>query len=341
MIAYCIEGRPKGFTRNANVWQKLEMFDSPNESIVVDMSKGEKAPKDVSLFCFGTMGFGQLLRMCLYRIFCPCRNYAMLFWDPPGMFRRDSDALRDVIQCLLMDMMLEFAARGAEKLVWNLHPGFAQEHYSKVVMQKSSFFPNGTLVAFNQEVVKGVARVRKRIAISSAFRANKGCWEIVDLLVSLWKCDHEISFIWVGYPGLEEEVKERFRKAGVPEPNMHIPGYVPLEDSLRLLASADVALNFYKDLPSVRWNYVLKAPEFMSLGIPVVSPNLPGVAEYVKDGETGLLFRPGNVDEAFEKVLSLLRDPVRVDKMRKICLSSVARYDWSVINSEIMKELNK
>ncbi len=104
---------------------------------------------------------------------------------------------------------------------------------------------------------------------------------------------------------------------------------------MRILASGSIALNAYPDNPSLHWNYVLKAPEFLSLGLPVVSPDMPGVRAYVVENETGLFFKPGDWDAAFERLRNLIGNPDEVARMRMNCLNSANQFDWDVINEQI------
>lgn len=340
-IAYCIDAEPDGFTKNANAWQKLAMFRGDPDGGVVDFSKGERPGADVRLQCYEVMSTFKLFRACVRRVLCPGLKYALLLWDPPGIFRQDGKDVRSVVQRKVMDWMLEFAGRGAETIVWNLHPGFAQSRYSDKVIGKSRFFPNGALIDYNHKIAAGVRHVPKRIAVSSAFKPNKGCWEIAELFIRLWKSDPEVSLVWVGVQGIHDQVMAKFREAGIPDENVISPGCVPLEESLRLLASADIAFNFYRDLQSLRWNYVLKAPEFLSLGLPMVSPDLPGAHEYVKEGETGLFFKPEDMEGAYRQIRQLLYDSPLISRMRQNCLARCGQYDWRTINASIMEALRR
>lgn len=91
---------------------------------------------------------------------------------------------------------------------------------------------------------------------------------------------------WVGQRGLQERIHLAGRRSDVPA----------------LMKAADCLV-----LPS-RWegmpNVVLEA---MAVGLPVVATAVDGVAELVRDGETGLLVRPGSPSElarAVERVLA-------------------------------------
>jgi glycosyltransferase involved in cell wall biosynthesis len=55
--------------------------------------------------------------------------------------------------------------------------------------------------------------------------------------------------------------------------------------------------------------------EAMAGGLPVVAPGSAGPAEIVVDGETGLLYPPGDVDAAASAVLSLVSDPALANRL--------------------------
>ncbi len=51
-------------------------------------------------------------------------------------------------------------------------------------------------------------------------------------------------------------------------------------------------------------------------GLPLVASDSGGTPELVADGETGLLFRAGDVDDLTKKLLDIVADPARLDGMR-------------------------
>jgi glycosyltransferase involved in cell wall biosynthesis len=53
----------------------------------------------------------------------------------------------------------------------------------------------------------------------------------------------------------------------------------------------------------------------MAHALPVVAPASGGPLEIVVDGETGLLYRPGDVEDAAACVLRLIRDPELAGRM--------------------------
>ncbi len=62
-------------------------------------------------------------------------------------------------------------------------------------------------------------------------------------------------------------------------------------------------------------SFCLAALEAAACGVPAVAPRVGGLPEVVADGQTGLLFRPGDEAEASEALVGLLSDPPRWSEM--------------------------
>jgi len=63
------------------------------------------------------------------------------------------------------------------------------------------------------------------------------------------------------------------------------------------------------------------AAESMARGTPPIVANHGGLAEIVTDGESGLVFRPGDVSSLIEAIASMLGDRARLQSMRKAARS--------------------
>lgn len=77
-----------------------------------------------------------------------------------------------------------------------------------------------------------------------------------------------------------------------------------------LLAGADLFL-----LPSNSESFGLSALEALASGVPVIGSDAGGLPEVVRDGETGALCRPGDVEAMSQAALAILRDRTRWQEM--------------------------
>lgn len=70
-------------------------------------------------------------------------------------------------------------------------------------------------------------------------------------------------------------------------------------------------------LSSKREGFPLSILEAMRAGLPVVASNVGGISEAVIDGETGLLFPPGDTEKLTEKLAEVIKDPQLRQEMGK------------------------
>jgi N-acetyl-alpha-D-glucosaminyl L-malate synthase BshA len=83
------------------------------------------------------------------------------------------------------------------------------------------------------------------------------------------------------------------------------------EDVACLLAASDVAL-----VPSENESFGLAALEAMACGCAVVTSNVGGLPEVVRDGVDGFMCNVGDVDEMGRRVVGLLDDAAKLDEIK-------------------------
>ena len=72
--------------------------------------------------------------------------------------------------------------------------------------------------------------------------------------------------------------------------------------------------------------------EALACECPVIASDLPAARELILNGETGLLFKPGDSDELAHKILALLADPALRHSMGKAGREFVSqRFDWKIV----------
>jgi len=79
-------------------------------------------------------------------------------------------------------------------------------------------------------------------------------------------------------------------------------------------------------------NVILEA---MSVGLPVVATNIAGTPDVVKDGETGFIVEPANVDELTSKITEIVNNQSLWKKLSENCLREVTNYSWDNIIEKI------
>lgn len=264
-------------------------------------------------------------------------KYALFCWDPPGVSILNRSDAFSRLRCRILDLFFSVAANRSECVILNLQRGFLEGRFPKKICSKFIPFPNGTQFARNRAVTEGIEHVPFRIGINGAFTEDKGCREAAELFVSCWRKDARLSLVWTGVGGDAEIVRRIFRDAGIPDSSWEVFQDCGHENALRHLRTASVALNPYRNVPSLRWNYVLKIPEFLSLGIPVVTLDAPGVREYASEG----VILVQNLENAAAEITALFADEEHLGKVQEACVAKARCYDWDRLNGEIAHVLRQ
>lgn len=93
-------------------------------------------------------------------------------------------------------------------------------------------------------------------------------------------------------------------------------------DVPKLCNAADIGA-----FPSKTEGLGLAGIELMAAGIPLVSSNVHGIVDYVKDGVTGFACSPNDADAFAGAINKLLEHPELREKMKDACIEAVKPYD--------------
>jgi glycosyltransferase involved in cell wall biosynthesis len=104
--------------------------------------------------------------------------------------------------------------------------------------------------------------------------------------------------------------------------NVELIGYVPNEIIIKYYRDADILL-----LPStIEENCPLSIIEALSQGTPVITTNIGGQAELIKNGYNGYLYTSGNYLEAVEHIKSLYYDRLKLQLLSNNSVQSAHKY---------------
>jgi glycosyltransferase involved in cell wall biosynthesis len=148
---------------------------------------------------------------------------------------------------------------------------------------------------------RSAVRARRTIVCAGPLEAHKGFLDAIwgyDILHYLFA---DLHLLLAG-TGPDRIRLERFVEQLQAGERVHFVGAQP--NVGELLAEAEVVW-----VPSRAEGGVNVALEAMALGRPVVASRLPGLAEIIADGQTGLLFTPGNKVELGRQTRRLLENP--------------------------------
>lgn len=232
-----------------------------------------------------------------------------------------------------------------KKVVWHMHAGrfaiFYQQHRyavrkvvnkSDVIIALSEYWKEYFKNEFptkRVEIIKNVIsapRVHKQqtgyftLLFLGLLGKNKG---IYDLLECIW--DHKVEFqgklkLYIGGNGEIEHVKQLIKEYGIA--NIVIfEGWVSGDKKIELLNKSDAYI-----LPSYKEGLPISILEAMSYGMPIISTPVGGIPEIVSNGENGYLVEPGNKEDIYKAIISLLNDSDLRNRMGSVSLSRVGEH---------------
>ncbi|MEP7381890.1 MAG: N-acetyl-alpha-D-glucosaminyl L-malate synthase BshA [Gemmatimonadota bacterium] len=167
---------------------------------------------------------------------------------------------------------------------------------------------------------------RKILMHVSNFRAVKRVRDVVRIFAKV-HAELPCALVMVGDGPDRNDAEEEARILGV-DKEVHFLGKI--EQVAPLLASADLFL-----LPSDRESFGLSALEALASGVPVIGCNVGGLPEVVREGETGALRAPADVDGMAAAALAILRDDRRWREMSVLAAQDArARFSRDAVVSQ-------
>lgn len=142
----------------------------------------------------------------------------------------------------------------------------------------------------------------------SNFRPVKRLVDVVRVFAGVRK-EMKATLVMVGDGPDRDPAQREAVRLGV-QHNVRFAGRV--DDVADLLRGGDLFL-----LPSETESFGLAALEAMACGVPVIASRVGGLPEVVTEGESGFLAEVGDVSTMTERAVELLRDPARLDEMRR------------------------
>ncbi|MCC7104090.1 MAG: glycosyltransferase family 4 protein, partial [Chloroflexi bacterium] len=156
-------------------------------------------------------------------------------------------------------------------------------------------------------------------------------WKGVDVLLRALPLVPTARLEIVG--GMQQDAqRERLRQLadelGVGD-RVEFLGPVPYAEVPRYLARADAALLPLAAGPEAReFTSPLKLFDYLAAGLPVIAADFPTIREIVRDGENGLLFRPGDEASLAGALGRLSAEPELASSLRREALTTARDFTW-------------
>lgn len=139
------------------------------------------------------------------------------------------------------------------------------------------------------------------------------------------RCIDSVLYI-VGTGDYEIELKRLVKKLNI-EKDVIFTGYITEDEKVKILQQSWISV-----YPSYIEGWGIVNIEANALGTPVISSNVLGLKDSVKDGVSGLLYEYGNIEQLAEKILYLLKNKEKLKKMENDSIKWAKNFDWDKTN---------
>lgn len=192
-----------------------------------------------------------------------------------------------------------------------LHNGIQLEKFitlEKDLIQKEKMRLN---IKPGSKVIGTVARLRK----------EKGIKYLIQSVPKILNLFPDTVFFIAGDGPLRGELENLAKDLGI-ENRIIFAGF--RNDIPTVLSIIDIFV-----APSLTEGSPLGILEAMAMGKPIVASNVGGIAEILKDNDTGLLVSPQNAEALAEKIIDLIKDENKSKSLSKKANEEIKKYDMN------------
>ena len=194
---------------------------------------------------------------------------------------------------------VEVPAKVSAEVSAELQAKVSAEHLSKAPMEHSE-------------------KKKRQILFLGELGKRKGCYDIPEIYRRTIEKAGKVSLV-MGGDGELMQIKALFEEKGLSK-EVSFPGWVRGEEKERLLKESGIFLfpSYYEGMPMA----VLEA---MAHKLAIVTTNAGGIPKLIKDGVTGRLCEPGNVEELSDALAELLTDEEKRKRLGEAAYREAAK----------------
>jgi glycosyltransferase involved in cell wall biosynthesis len=159
---------------------------------------------------------------------------------------------------------------------------------------------------------------------------RKGIYDLLEAISSHILNLENRALFYVGGNGETAEVQQYIAEKGLCNV-VKFCGWVSGDEKVKLLNESDVYV-----LPSYNEGLPISILEAMSYGMPIITSNVGGIPEIVNE-DNGIIVEPGNKQQIYEAICSMLNNPSLVQIKGNFSLSKVKTYLPEMVCSQLTK----
>jgi glycosyltransferase involved in cell wall biosynthesis len=170
------------------------------------------------------------------------------------------------------------------------------------------------------------------ILLTSRLTALKGTHLLIQAIPKILEKNKNAHFVFAG-AGSKDPWIDELKKLKINASSYTFLGHVDYKLMPSLYSMADILV-----LPSLYENLPFGVLEAMSCELAVVASRVGGITEVITDGENGMLFSPGNVEELAKIIIMLLEDRKLRNRLGKNARQTMIKgFSWATIAENTLR----
>lgn len=182
--------------------------------------------------------------------------------------------------------------------------------------------PNGLdLSLFEQEIDR---RYEKQIIYAGRLSKEKGTETLLKICKNL---DDDIDLLIIG----DGPEREKFQNIQLKKSNVHYLGSQNHEKTISLIKGSDILIQ-----PSLSEGISTTLLEAMACKTCIITSNVGGNLELIKNQENGILIEPTNNELFIKSINQLIQDKFLREKLSESAFNEIKQYDWKHIGQKYL-----
>jgi glycosyltransferase involved in cell wall biosynthesis len=187
------------------------------------------------------------------------------------------------------------------------------------------------------EVKESLGLEGKRVVLLYTRFFEYDVGEVIEVLARVVSelADVRLLVVGRGEFGEEDDLLRLTNERGLRDYVVYV-GWVKPEEVRAYVEVGDVAIYPFKDTLLNRAKCPGKVVQLMSLGKAIVADKVGQIAEYIEDGKSGILVKPGDPEEFARKVIELLKNEERRKSVGKQAMNRIwDSFDWNRLTRRV------
>ncbi len=238
------------------------------------------------------------------------------------------DIHENIHASLLRNDWLPSALKPVTAKLYSVLENFLLNKFDGLIIAEKSYrkiYGSAAVELLNFPIIEGESKFNKEFhfpvvfVYSGMIWERRGIWQMLNLIKMLKENNFDIKFNLIG-SFASENLKQSVLNF-ISENNLNeivkIHGRKPIDETLKIINQSHVGLALLENIENYRESLSSKIFDYMSQGLPYLVSDFPIYDEYAVEANTGITVNYDDINEIFDKTVSLISNPEQMKTLGK------------------------